>query len=93
MTITVDLSRGGDYALADYALQADVVAPFYRCQCRALAFVLLRRELTRAYFTEAGADKVMLALPEADCRRAAAVVERTVDPGEYVRAMRGGTWQ
>ena len=93
MTITVDVSKGGAYALADYRLQSDVVSLFFRCQCQALALTLLRFELVDVGFTEKGADKIVADQSEADRRRASAFVERTVDPAPYVRAMRRGTWE
>lgn len=93
MTITVDVSKGGDYALADYELQAGVVAAFYHVSCQALALTVLRFNLVDGGFTEAGADKVIANLPEADRRRARDIVERTVDPASYVEMMRGGTWE
>ena len=93
MTITVDVSRGGDYALADYRLQSEVVSVLYHAQCQALALTLLRFELVGVGFTEDGADKVIADLSEVDRRRVRAFVERTVDAAPYVRAMRGGTWQ
>lgn len=93
MTITVDVSKGGAYALADYELQSGVVAGFFRCQCQALALTLLRFELVDIGFTEDGAHKIVADLSEAKRRRASKFVERIVDPAPYVRAMRGGTWQ
>ena len=93
MTITVDLSRGGDYALTDYDLQSGVVSGLFRAQCQALALTLLRFELVAVGFTDEGADKVVADLSEADRRRASKFIERTVDPAPYVRAMRGGTWE
>lgn len=93
MTITIDVSKGGAYAVADYELQSDIVSPFFHCQCQALALTLLRFELVAIGFTENGADKIVADLSEADRRRASAFVERTVDPAPYVRIMRGGTWQ
>ena len=93
MTITVDVSRGGDYALTDYELQSGVVSAFYRVSCHALALTLLRFELVDVGFTEKGADKIVADLSEADRRRASKTVERNVDPAPYVRAMREGTWE
>ncbi len=93
MTITVDVSKGGAYALADYELQSDVVSPFCRCQCQALALTLLRFELVDVGFTEAGADKIVADLSVVARRHASRFVERTLDPAPYVRIMRGGTWQ
>lgn len=92
MTITIDVAKGGAYALEDYRLQSEVVSEFYRMSCQALALVLLRFELVAVGFTEDGADKVVVDLSEADRRRASRFVERTVDSAPYVHIMRGGTW-
>ncbi len=93
MTITVDLSRGGDYALTDYDLQSGVVSEYYRASCQALALTILRFDLGAGGFTEQGADKVIADLSEVDRRRARRIVERNVDSAPYVRAMRGATWE